>query len=83
MTSLTLPLLLVRVIYPLIAVFDTRISSTGPIIYRICLSVVMELFMVISLCIAGVWTRNIRTNSLREARSKKTVDLEPTCSGEV
>jgi hypothetical protein len=57
----TLPLLGTRVLYSCIASFDSKINAyTGPIAYRIVLSVLMELLTVITLAVFGVTTRHIR-----------------------
>lgn len=67
-----LPFVGIRVLYGCISAFDTHIGSSGPIRYRVCLSVLMEMLAVIILVAAGIWTRHIRDEA-RKGREEATV----------
>jgi uncharacterized membrane protein YjgN (DUF898 family) len=59
-TTVALPFLAIRILYSVISAFDSKINAfTGPISYRVVLSVLMELIVVIILAVFGVLTRDI------------------------
>lgn len=75
--TVTLPLLGVRILYSCIASFDSKINAySGPIAYRIVLSVLMELLIVIILAAFGVMTRRIRRQDQTSTVVTKEVSHE-------